>query len=827
MEECTYNIKQMLALDLRLPVQKLSSRGRKLRKKLLTKHGSQNSSDDQRQPEASVNLYKSHNLSSFQAMETGGSVNDMSDAETIPFNQASTNTTENGYADPGLEWPSDGESVESSNERRHSALPQKVSDPPQNLSQDHVNKNCKSTRLEMSELKHIQSIVKDQLIDVLFGSDYLAEGNKDGTDLDTMKYSPRSRRRRRSVGVPPLSSIPSSANKTQPKTVNESPVKSSSNIPVPQFSKRKPSSPDLRKHRLEQTQGYGIVPMETPFISFTTSAILLGAKNENRALGMTISKLALGVYVQSVDPTSEAAIAGVLPGSILLRINGITVVGDPSHAILERLYTYQGWFGSQPRHPIGFEFVYASKVYRVLLLMSESHDWGIGWAPCGNFPLVQNVVASGLAATYGVQKGSILSCVEVFNEEMKDKFLGGQDETEKSDRISDLITVDSIENVLTTRTSFRLVDHVGMAALLKKTMQHERSADEHRSEYNSSQEENFLDVVLEPRMKLTFCFPPKGSRTFDWTKHEAMADAKKAKNDAPRYEYYSVLTREEYEEQRNGNTESLTPDCSSQCSRMFFGQSPSMGRSKVQSRSMHEMISSSLHPSYLAFLVMTGRIEPPRTRSDLQNSILAENYSKSPHKFSKISQQRVFVPCPQMPWNVKCSPVFRYWNVIADLHHLVSYHALGHNEDAIAVEYELFNRQLRSMLFSKPPLISTLQGRSIQLPASYTQQKMYLREISFYLCNSECGHPASEKQIVVDGAQVCDNILLQLLDVVVRYGSMGEGTKLNPAHCRGSNLEEDNRVALEQVFWAKEVVQTLSDALIFQVSIEQTHVNAS
>jgi hypothetical protein len=764
--------------------------------------------EEDRQPETPA-----HHQSSFQSMETPFDGNEgRRQKETL--SRRSTNLTTKGYDDPDLEWVSDGSGCDAEHDAQDEL-------PKQSLLQNNVCQEAlradKTTGItldnENGKGQQLKQRIKNAYIDILFGAEYMAKHNLHSPSRN-QQSNPAS------PGAPhinaPLSNPSHESHRSAATREARQKTKTLSALSPPCKSDNSSSPQPQRKHAVHRSKGHGVVPLGTPYLSYTTSDVPLerGNHDELSSLGMTLSKLALGVYVYSVDPTSEAAIAGVLPGSILLRINGMPVVGDPSHITLERLYTYQGWFGTpaQKERPIGLDLVYASKVYRILLLLSSSHDWGIGWASCGNFPLIQKVAPGGIAASFGVQKGALLSGVEIYNESESPSIIKRDktepEEIEKEDGPIGVQT--SSTAILTTRKTFRRCDHLAIAMQIKKACQQRKELDSSVSPRSTTQE--------QPHMILSFVFAPKGSRTFEWSKHKPEKEQNKSSSDTAKYEYFSVMTQQEFDEQQRGTQPKVlkTPDCVSTCNRMFFGPSPSP--EALPTRVMPDAHSSSrakevLSPSLVASLVLAGKIIPPKTQSDLDLFALQykEEQTEDQRKQHSI---RKFDPCPSLSWDASPSLVLTYWNVIADLHHLVSYHALGHNEDALAMEYAIFHQQASD---PSPPQDDVSRNSNTICPSS--QQNKFLKEIVFYLCNSECGYPNSEKQIVNDGAQVCENILLQLLDVIVRYGSMGEGTKLNSSHHQNVHLmEENNLAALDQVLWAKEIVRALSDALIFQVS---------
>jgi len=145
---------------------------------------------------------------------------------------------------------------------------------------------------------------------------------------------------------------------------------------------------------------------------------------QTNKIGATISRIPLGIYVRSIALTSEAYTVGISPGSILIDINGLGLLGETSYRAVERLWHYAGDFldemgnvngtttatnnNLQVKKPIQLRFYKNSQVYTVFL-MSSTPLKGIEWAPCGNFALVQR--SSGLAAQCGVRRGSLVLAV--------------------------------------------------------------------------------------------------------------------------------------------------------------------------------------------------------------------------------------------------------------------------------------------------------------------------------------------------------------------------------------------------------------------------------
>lgn len=181
---------------------------------------------------------------------------------------------------------------------------------------------------------------------------------------------------------------------------------------------------------------------------------------QTNRLGITLCRLPLGLYVRAVDVTGEAYSAGIVPGSVLIEINGLVVLGEPSHKILERFwqYEYEGTaIGSGPpgggsddnsvttnesvnrggsaqrctfggvQCPIALRFIRDGRIYSALLLSKA--PFGISWAPCGNFALVQKAYSFAEAA--GVRRGCLVVAVN-------DRSLRGMDHIDTAEELKRL-----------------------------------------------------------------------------------------------------------------------------------------------------------------------------------------------------------------------------------------------------------------------------------------------------------------------------------------------------------------------------------------------------
>ncbi|KAG7361735.1 phosphatidylinositol 3- and 4-kinase [Nitzschia inconspicua] len=160
-------------------------------------------------------------------------------------------------------------------------------------------------------------------------------------------------------------------------------------------------------------------------------------------LGVTLSRLTLGLYVRHVHPGSEAWCAGVQQDSILVSINHgtINLLAEPTKAALERVWQYEGLGSSSSttssiakaqdndtnrntlgnngtalsscitiQEPISMTFIRGGKMYDVLFLSNP--PYGIDWAPCGDFCLI-NKVSSQRSTQAGILPSSIVARVSV------------------------------------------------------------------------------------------------------------------------------------------------------------------------------------------------------------------------------------------------------------------------------------------------------------------------------------------------------------------------------------------------------------------------------
>jgi hypothetical protein len=198
------------------------------------------------------------------------------------------------------------------------------------------------------------------------------------------------------------------------------------------------ASPDYQAPR----QGVGLSQIP----SYVTYSVDISPAVDNKdseddsvdKFGLTLSRIAIGLYVRRVQQGSEAFLAGVKENSILVSINGMAVLAEPAKQALERIWQYEGYVWGENvteeerapglssstssislepnlppcttpsiKEPVTVTLIRDGKMYSVLFLSNP--PYGITWGPCGNFALVQRVYSH--AAVAGVRRGSLVASV--------------------------------------------------------------------------------------------------------------------------------------------------------------------------------------------------------------------------------------------------------------------------------------------------------------------------------------------------------------------------------------------------------------------------------
>ena len=245
---------------------------------------------------------------------------------------------------------------------------------------------------------------------------------------------------------------------------------------------------------------------------------LLATESQQPSLGMTLSRLSLGLYVRSVRPGSEAWCAGVEENSVLVGINDgeLNLLAEPSKSALERIWQYEGYCcasienaGAKDknseeknsasnsdgtantkmkiRDPISMTFIRGGRLYKVLFLSNP--PYGIDWGPCGKFCLVQRVKPGGIADRAGVRPSSIVA--KIYNE--------GNEENEVQDKD---------RNRCHEQNTIYHLDHSSVATILKEAT----TACARQQQIQNGHNENSIRIQL--------CFPPSEARSGHWERQQ-------------------------------------------------------------------------------------------------------------------------------------------------------------------------------------------------------------------------------------------------------------------------------------------------------------------
>jgi len=238
---------------------------------------------------------------------------------------------------------------------------------------------------------------------------------------------------------------------------------------------------------------------------------LLLTESQQPSLGMTLSRLSLGLYVRTVRPGSEAWCAGVEDNSVLVGINDgeLNLLAEPSKLALERIWQYEGYCCAsidnavakdkaseeknsasnsgtstantkmKIRDPISMTFIRAGKLYKVLFLSDP--PYGIDWGPCGKFCLIQRVKTGGIADRAGVRPSSIVARIYT------------KGNGEKSNEIKD-----EDRNHCNGKNTIYHLDHSSVATTLKEV----------QNEHNRN------------TIRIQLCFPPSEARSGHWERQQ-------------------------------------------------------------------------------------------------------------------------------------------------------------------------------------------------------------------------------------------------------------------------------------------------------------------
>jgi hypothetical protein len=234
------------------------------------------------------------------------------------------------------------------------------------------------------------------------------------------------------------------------------------------------------------------------------------------SLGLSLSRLALGLYVRQVRPGSEASCAGILPQSVLISINGMALLAEPSKQALERLWQYEGYLlGEMPpntnetatptmggsnahvmergtmyattmtpttttstttttttttpnriQHPLRMTFIYQGNMYSVVLLSNP--PYGIDWAPCGNFCLVKK--CKGRALEAGIIPGSIITSIHGVDPNNNDDDNNNNNNNNNNNKLPNIRHFINNHNSNSAPVHLQDLDHTLAASTLRKLL---------------------------------------------------------------------------------------------------------------------------------------------------------------------------------------------------------------------------------------------------------------------------------------------------------------------------------------------------------------------
>lgn len=156
-------------------------------------------------------------------------------------------------------------------------------------------------------------------------------------------------------------------------------------------------------------QGIGLAQVPS-YVSYQCT-IPSARRGDDDKVGVTLSRIALGICVSAVAKNSPACFARICVNSILVEINGMGMLGEPFRQGVERLSQYDrvrsDATAAATTTPVKLVFYRGGQLYQVLILSPP--PYGISWAPCGDFALVQRSYA--YAAEAGILRGCLVAAV--------------------------------------------------------------------------------------------------------------------------------------------------------------------------------------------------------------------------------------------------------------------------------------------------------------------------------------------------------------------------------------------------------------------------------
>ena len=134
---------------------------------------------------------------------------------------------------------------------------------------------------------------------------------------------------------------------------------------------------------------------------FVCYNVTLKRDDKKTKLGLSLTNIKLGLFVSKIKGRSEAEYAGMIPGSVLVSVNGVGLLCEMSVHAIESVWLLEHCKLIRKLCPvIEMKLIHKGSMYTVHLF---SNDFGIEWASVGNFTVVQKAPKDG-----GIKKGSLL-----------------------------------------------------------------------------------------------------------------------------------------------------------------------------------------------------------------------------------------------------------------------------------------------------------------------------------------------------------------------------------------------------------------------------------
>ena len=396
------------------------------------------------------------------------------------------------------------------------------------IHQHNSNSNTPSTRKNNRIIALEQDAFRDEVrtewIRAVFGNDF---PKRQQTTTTTTKSKTNNNNSWKGVGLAGISSYVSytahlELPQKSPSNKNNNTINQSTAFPTTN------NEDNIRNNNVEHDEKKSEIP--SPLISPISSQQQQQQQQQQLqpSLGMTLSRLSLGLYVRNVRPGSEAWCAGLEENSVLVGINDgeLNLLAEPSKSALERIWQYEGYCCSNSisnrnvnsnsstnvitsaqqktditinnndghattttkmkiRDPISMTFIRNGKLHKVLFLSDP--PYGIDWGPCGKFCLIQRVRPGGIADRAGVRPSSIVAGIYTGNNVEDDHYYNNKN------------------------TIYNL-DHSSAATALKEAVS---SCSQQQQQQQQQQKRRNNDTI-----RIQLCFPPSEARSGHWERQQ-------------------------------------------------------------------------------------------------------------------------------------------------------------------------------------------------------------------------------------------------------------------------------------------------------------------